>query len=99
MTSKVLYCAAGLGVVAGGLFLRGAASQPGTPAPATVTLLLKLGQKASKVESWEGMAHVSGGEVASTEGWHFSEGDSIGGPGAWKCATRRDEVAPYADIH
>jgi len=33
MTSKALYLAAVIGLLAGGLFLRGTASQQGTPAP------------------------------------------------------------------
>src|SRR5260370_33337583 len=99
MTSKAFYFAAGVGVLAGGLFLRGTASQQGTPAPPPVTLLLTLGQKAGKLETWDGTAHISGGALVSTEGRHFSAGDSVTGPGAWKCVTRRDEVAPYADIH
>src|SRR5712671_3810835 len=99
MTSKAFYLAAGLGVLAGGLFLRGTASQQGTPAPPSVTLLLTLGQKAAKVETWDGTVRVSGGSLVSTEGRHFSAGDSVTGPGQWKCVTLRDEVAPYADIH
>src|SRR5260370_23060001 len=99
MTSKACYRAACLGVLAGGLFLRGTASQQGTPAPPSVTLLLTLGEKASKLETWDGTARVSGGALVSTEGRHFSAGDSVTGPGEWKCATRRDEVALYADIH
>src|SRR5258706_3993205 len=99
MTSKAFYLAAGLSILAGGLFLRGTASQPGAPSPSTVTLLLTLGQKAGKLEAWDGTAQISGGALVSTEGRHFSAGDSVTGPGAWKCVTRRDEVAPYADIH
>src|SRR5260370_5958702 len=99
MTSKAFYFAAGIGVLAGGLFLRGTASQQGTPAPPPVTLLLTLGLKAGKLETWDGTARISGGALISTEGRHFSAGDSVTGPGAWKCVTRRDEVAPYADIH
>ena len=91
--------AAGIGLLAGGLFLRGTASQQGTPAPPSVTLLLTLGQKTGKVEKWDGTARVSGGSLVATEGRHFSGGDSVTGPGQWKCVTRRDEVAPYADIH
>ena len=99
MTSKTFYLAAGLGVLAGGIFLRGTASQQGSPAPATVTLLLTLGQKAAKVETWNGTARVAGGALVSTEGRHFSAGDTVTGPGAWKCVTRRDEVAAFSDVH
>src|SRR6185436_19995022 len=96
MTRKAFYWATALVLLAGGIFLRGTASQQGSPAPATVTLLLTLGQKAAKVESWEGTAKVAGGPLVSTEGRHFSAGDSVTGPGAWKCVTRRDEVASFA---
>jgi hypothetical protein len=99
MTSKTFYLAAGLGVLAGGFFLRGTASQQGAPAPVTVTILLTLGQNARKLETWDGTAKISGGTLASTEGRHFSGGDSVTRPGAWKCVTRRDEVAAFADIH
>jgi hypothetical protein len=99
MRKKALYLAAGLVLVAVCLIFRGTASQQVTPAPPSVTLLLTLGQKAAKVESWDGTARVSGGSLESTEGRHFSAGDAVTAPGAWKCATRRDEVAPYADIH
>ena len=80
MTSKALYLAAGIGLLAGGLFLRGTASQQGTPAPPSVTLLLTLGQKATKLETWDGTAHISGGALVSTEGRHFSAGDSVTAP-------------------
>src|ERR1700688_4054889 len=99
MPKKALYLAAGVVLVAVCLILRVTASQQGTPAPPSVPLLLTLGQKASKVESWDGTARVSGGSLESTEGRHFSAGDTVTDPGAWKCVTRRDEVAPYADIH
>ena len=88
-----------LAALAGGVLYRGSASPQATPAPPSTTLLLTFGLKATKSESWEGKATVSGGAIASTEGRHFSAGDEISGPGAWKCATRRDDVAPYADIH
>src|ERR1700732_755723 len=99
MPKKALYLAAGLILIAVCLIFRGTASPQVTPAPPSVTLLLTFGQKAGKVESWDGTARVSGGSLESTEGRHFSGGDSVSGPGAWKCATRRDEVAPYADVH
>src|SRR6185503_19791226 len=94
------YWAAALGVLAGGLFLRRTASQQGSPAtPASVTLLLTLGQKSAKVESWDGTVKVAGGALVSTEGRHFSAGDAVTGPGAWNCVTRRDEVAAFSDVH
>ena len=85
--------------LAGGLLYRGSASPQATPAPPSVTLLLTFGLKAGKAETWDGTAKVSGGAIVSTEGRHFSSGDAIASPGVWKCVTRRDEVAPYADIH
>jgi len=75
MTSKAFYLAAGVAFLAGGLFLRGTASQQGAPAPPSVTLLVTLGHKAEKGETWDGTARVSGGSVVSTEGRHFSAGD------------------------
>src|SRR5260221_27326 len=99
MTSKASYLAAGLAVLAGGLFLRGTASQQAAAPPAPVTLLLMLGHKADQVETWDGTARVSGGALVSTDGRHFSAGDTVTGPGAWKCVTRRDEVAAFSDVH
>jgi hypothetical protein len=100
MRKKLLSAAAMiLAALAGGILYRGSASPQATPAPPSITLLLTFGLKATKSETWDGKATVSGGAIASTEGRHFSAGDEIGGPGSWKCVTRRDEVAPYADIH
>src|SRR5262249_52117852 len=99
MTNKALCVAAGMAALAGGLLFRGSASTQAEPAAPSVTLLLTLGLKADKAETWDGTARVSGGTIAATEGRHFSAGDAVSGPGAWKCVTRRDEVAPYADIH
>src|SRR5205085_2002764 len=99
MKSQALYWTAVGAVLAGGFFWRSAAFQQATPVPASVTLLLTFGQKARQVEKWDGTARVSGGTLVSTAGRHFSGGDAITGPGAWKCVTRRDEVAPFADIH
>src|SRR6266567_1857796 len=99
MTSKAFYLAAGVAFLAGGLFLRGTASQQSAPAPPLVTLLLTLGHKAEKGETWDGTARVSGGALVSTEGRHFSAGDTVTGPGAWKCVTRRDEVTAFSDVH
>src|SRR3981189_1086571 len=98
MRKKALYLAAG-GTLLVGFLLRSAASQQATPAPPSVTALLTLGHKASKVEKWDGQVRVSGGSLASAVGRHFSDGDIVSDSGSWKCVTRRDEVAPYADIH
>src|SRR5438270_7824367 len=99
MRKKAFYLAACVVLIAVCLIFRGTALPQTTPAPPAVTLLFTLGQKASKVESWDGTARVSGGALESTEGRHFSAADAVSGPGAWKCSTRRDEVAPYADVH
>jgi hypothetical protein len=99
MRKNVLVLAAVLAALTGGLLYRGSASPQSTPAPPSVTLLLTFGLNATKSEAWDGAARVSGGAIGSTEGRHFSAGDEVTGPGAWKCVTRRDEVAPYADIH
>ncbi len=99
MSHKALYLAAGGTLLIAGFLFRGTASQQATPAPPSVTLLLTLGQKAGKVESWDGVARVSGGSLVSAIGWQFSDGDTVSDAGAWKCITRRDEVAAYADVH
>src|SRR5579863_3477552 len=99
MRKNVLALAAVFAALTGVLLYRGSASPQSTPAPPSVTLLFTFGLNAAKSEAWDGTARVSGGAIGSTEGRHFSAGDSVTGPGAWKCVTRRDEVAPYADIH
>ncbi len=63
------------------------------------TVLLTFGEGAANLERWDGSVTVSGSSLAGIAGRHFSAGDSIDPKGAWKCTTRRDEVAPYADIH
>lgn len=76
------------------------ASQTAAPgAVSVVTILLTLGHNARNVERWDGSAHVNNGALLAAEGRQFSAGDAISGPGTWKCVTRRDQVAPYADIH
>src|SRR5207249_11779240 len=99
MTSKAFYLTAGLAVLASGLFLRGTASQQSALPPAPVTLLLTLGHKAEKGETWDGTARVCGGALVSTDGRHFSAGDTVTGPGAVACVTRRDEVAASSYVH
>ncbi|MBI3473874.1 MAG: hypothetical protein HY013_21165, partial [Candidatus Solibacter usitatus] len=94
---NVVGTAAAAVLLAGGLLWRGTAVSQ--PAKTGTTLLLTFGLKAMQAEHWDGSARVSGGVLSATEGRHFSAGDLITGPGAWKCVTRRDEVAPYADLH
>jgi xanthosine utilization system XapX-like protein len=55
MKKKALSVVAGVILTAVGLLFHGTASQQVTPAPPSVTLLLTLGLKASKVESWDGV--------------------------------------------
>ena len=99
MRKKALLVSASAVLLVGGLLFRGSASPQITPAPNSVTVLLTLGVGAGKVETWDGAARVTGGSIAATEGRHFSAGDAVTGPGAWKCVTRKDAVAPYADVH
>lgn len=86
---------------AGGTSLhRSGAVQRSSPSSRTaVALLLTLGENATSAERWDGSARVFDGTLLATEGHHFSTEDAITGAGTWRCATRRDEVAPYADIH
>jgi len=79
-------------------FLQNPAPQarPAVPGP---TFLITLGKNAQSEERWDGSVRVAGARVQSLEGRHFSGGDRIIEPGRWTCSTRRDQVAPYADIH
>jgi hypothetical protein len=67
-------------------------------APPT-TVLITLGNNARAVEKWDGSMRVAGGEIVALEGRHFSAGDAITARDAWRASTRRDAVAPYADVH
>jgi len=98
---QVAAVAAGAAVVMGGLWWKSrAAAQPAIAVPAAaVTLLVTLGERAASQERWDGAARVAGGSLLAVEGRHFSQGDAVTGSGTWRCATRRDAVAPYADIH
>jgi hypothetical protein len=62
-------------------------------------ILLTMGIKATAGERWDGRVRLSGGSLVSAAGRHFSAGDTISSEGEWLAVTRRDEVAPYADIH
>jgi hypothetical protein len=89
-----------LTAVASTIVLQGTAVyQPAPSSSSALALLITLGEQSKSVERWDGSARVTGGTLISTEGHHFSAGDEVTGPGTWRCATRRDEVAPYADIH
>ena len=65
----------------------------------SVALLLMFGLKAAAPERWDGSVALSAGRIVRLSGRHFSDGDAVSGESAWKCQTRRDTVAPYADIH
>jgi hypothetical protein len=75
---------------------QGAAPQPERQ---PITVLLRLGEKAAEEERWDGSVRVSGGTLVSVTGRHFSEGDEVQPENRWRCTTRRDAVAPYADLH
>ncbi|MEP7365285.1 MAG: hypothetical protein ABI972_18685 [Acidobacteriota bacterium] len=72
-----------------------AQAQPAEP----TTILLRLGEKAAKMERWDGKVTVSGGTIAGLSSRHFSAGDEITGTSGWKARTREDAVALWSDIH
>lgn len=72
---------------------------PGAAVREPVTLLVTMGLKARQPERWDGSVELINAKLAAIEGRHFSEGDSTSADGTWICTTRRDAVAPYADIH
>ena len=89
-----------IGSLSGWLLLRTkAASQNTSAAPQLSTVLITLGENAKSLESWDGSVRVNAGEVAGVAGWHFLQADAVTGRDAWRCHTRRDAVAPYADLH
>jgi uncharacterized protein DUF3604 len=86
-------------VVVGGVVLRGLVALQTVPVPEGVTLLVTLGLDAKEAEQWDGSVQAVGGRVLGLEGRQFSQGDQILGSDRWRCSNRRDQVAPYADIH
>ncbi len=68
-----------------------------TPPP--VSLLVTLGEKATQQERWDGSVAIENAALLRVEGWHFSENDGVTSPASWRATTRRDFVAPYADLH
>jgi len=78
---------------------RGLVAVQAPPPPASAALLVTLGVGAKSAETWDGVVHATGGRLLGLEGRHFSEGDQIQAPNRWRASTRRDQVAPYADIH
>ncbi len=76
-------------------------SQQGTPAaPAgRIALLADFGLTAKVEQRWDGKALLTNATLVSIEGRHLSEGDGVKPDGSWTAVTRRDAVAPYADLH
>src|ERR1700728_960978 len=82
------------------LLFRGVtAAQTSVTDAAATTILITLGEQAKSVERWDGALAISGGEIIRVEGRQFSKEDSVIAPDSWKCTTREDAVAPYADMH
>lgn len=73
--------------------------RPGAAPAEMVTLLATFGLNAKSEQRWDGTAYLTGARLVSIQGRHFSATDSVSPDGSWKCATRTDQVAPYADIH
>lgn len=71
---------------------------PALPPPA-LTVLASFGLKAKADERWDGSIQLTNAKLIRTYGRHFSKGDEIRPGGSWSCTTRRDAVAPFADIH
>jgi hypothetical protein len=82
-----------------GLTLRTTMSQQRQPTAGQISVLVNFGLTAKAPERWDGSVKLTGARLVSIHGRHFSEADSVMAEGSWKCTTRRDEVAPYADIH
>ncbi|MBM3810403.1 MAG: hypothetical protein FJW20_02085 [Acidimicrobiia bacterium] len=88
-----------LGLCLAALTLRTTLSQQPAPMAEQAVYLLQFGLTATSVERWDGSLKLSAGRLVNVEGRHFSDTDAVSADGSWKCTTRRDEVAPYADIH
>ena len=102
---RAIVLAGSAAVVAGALWFRqsGVSAAPQqvalSQAQQDTSILVTMGLNATASERWEGRVRVSGGSLVSATGRHFSAGDTIAKEGEWSLVTRRDEVAPYADIH
>ena len=94
-----LVCAVAVAGLGWYVWMRPAPRVVTAASPDKMTVLVMLGEKAKSVEKWDGTAKVEGAAILDTLGWHFSDGDAVSGPGAWKAVTRRDAVAQWADIH
>jgi hypothetical protein len=87
------------GALAWLLFRGVAVPQTSAVDAAATTVLITLGEQAKSIERWDGALAISGGEIIRVEGRQFSKEDSVIAPDSWKCTTREDAVAPYADMH
>ncbi len=47
-----------------------------------------FGETDTAGKTWDGSIEISGGEIASLEGWRFAAGDSVDGTRGWKLQTR-----------
>jgi hypothetical protein len=95
---RTLVVAVGL-ILAGWALARNIAAWQAPPPGEGVTLLVTLGVGAKDAERWDGSLRATGGRVLGLEGRQFSEGDQVIGTDRWRAAARRDQVAPYADVH
>ena len=63
------------------------------------TIYLELGVNAEAVEPWGGSLRLSGGDIVSLEGRHFSPEDSIIGADRWQVSTRREQIEGFARMN
>lgn len=63
------------------------------------TIYLELGVNAEGVEPWGGSIRLSGGEIVSLEGRHFSPEDSVIGSDRWQASTRREQIDGFARMN
>ena len=63
------------------------------------TVLLTFGVGTSSVESWDGSAEVSSGELLRVEGRHFSGEDSIVAPNSWRVTNRREAIDGFPRLN
>jgi len=64
-----------------------------------VTFLVRLGERATAPDRWDGSAKIDNGRLVGAEPWHFSAGDSVSPGGYWRTVALTDAVAPFADSH
>jgi hypothetical protein len=95
---KLSIAVAGLALVGVLTLWPGSQSQTAVPRE-PVTVLVDFGLNATTAEQWDGSVRLTRATLVSIAGRHFSAGDSVQPSGSWVCRTRRDFVAPYADVH